>query len=101
VNVRKSQGYQGDSKVKLVNGGRFVVVSHRAGVEIWDVETKRQLWSRPVFAHTFSVDPRDSGTTITLAMTLSDRYACGVALQRYINSTIFFFFEVHAAGRAN
>ncbi|KAJ7796081.1 hypothetical protein B0H14DRAFT_2916693 [Mycena olivaceomarginata] len=78
VNVRKSQGYQGDSKVKLVNGGRFVVVSHRAGVEIWDVETKRQLWSRPVFAHTFSVDPRDSGTTITLAMTLSDRFTLQV-----------------------
>ncbi|KAF7335695.1 hypothetical protein MVEN_02224900 [Mycena venus] len=69
------QGYQGDAKVKLVNGGRYFVLSHRTAIEIWDVETKRLLWSRPgSFAHTFSVDPRDPPTTITLAMTSADRY---------------------------
>ncbi|KAJ7618112.1 hypothetical protein DFH06DRAFT_1483368 [Mycena polygramma] len=72
--VKASHGYQGDSKVKLVNGGRHVVLAHRTAVEIWDVETRRRLWSRPVFAVTFNVNQGDSHTNITLAMTLDDRF---------------------------
>ncbi|KAJ6564694.1 hypothetical protein B0H19DRAFT_1259112 [Mycena capillaripes] len=79
ANVSKSQGYRGDSKVKLVNGGRQIVVVHRAAVQIWDVRTKRQLWSRPVFALSFDCDPRNSEDNIALAMTLTDRLTVEIA----------------------
>ncbi|KAJ6485407.1 hypothetical protein C8R47DRAFT_1321235 [Mycena vitilis] len=73
--VNASHGYQGDSKVKLVNGGRHVVLAHRMAVEVWDMETRRRLWSRPVFAINFNVhvNQGNSHTNITLAMTLNDR----------------------------
>ncbi|KAJ7471123.1 hypothetical protein FB451DRAFT_1253046, partial [Mycena latifolia] len=79
ANIKRTGGWRGDSKIKLVNGGRQIVIAHRAAVEIWDVATKRRLWTRPVFAVNFNVDLREFGTNITLVILLEDRVTLEIA----------------------
>jgi hypothetical protein len=74
--VKIIRGYKGKTKVKLVNGGRQIVLAHGNLVEIWDVATKRCLWTRVACPHDFSVDPTEASSRITLAMVLRDRCAC-------------------------
>ncbi|KAJ6564696.1 hypothetical protein B0H19DRAFT_1259114 [Mycena capillaripes] len=73
ANIKRIIGTKGDSKVKLVNGGRHIVIAHPTAVEIWDVATRRRLWTRPVKALNFGVDVGESATSINLVLMLWDR----------------------------
>jgi hypothetical protein len=42
-------------RVKLIKGGRHIVVARTISLEIWDVATQKLVWSRSI-GHNLSVD---------------------------------------------
>ncbi|KAJ6523385.1 hypothetical protein DFH09DRAFT_1190509 [Mycena vulgaris] len=66
-------GNSGDWRVKLLNGGRHIVVVDRATVKIWDVRTQRCIWTRSVYVVSFGADRGQPSDKIALAMMLNDR----------------------------
>lgn len=89
ISSRPVGRFQGDSVLKIANGGRQIVVSHQNGLEIWDVTSERRMWRRRERILSMAADTgRSDGTSVTVALLSRDADTWVGLLKRTVSALI-------------